>query len=118
MFSIVPRGVIRTLFLLSCVAAASGIVATAVHAQDESPRRLLTRITPKYPEYLKEHDIGGMVRLSVTVMPNGTVKSVAPIGGNPILIDAAVDAVKQWKYAPSGDSNTFEVRLDFVPRAR
>ena len=30
-------------------------------------------------------------------------------------IDGTIEAVKQWKYAP-GDSNTFEVKVDFVPR--
>jgi membrane protein involved in colicin uptake len=56
------------------------------------------------------------VRLMVVVTPNGTVKSVSPVGGNPILVDAATDAVKQWKYAPSDSSDTFEVKLDFIPR--
>jgi len=73
-------------------------------------------VTPKYPEYLKNHEIGGVVRLTVVVTANGNVKSVSPVGGNPILVDAAMDAVKQWKYAPSEASDTFEVKLDFVPR--
>jgi hypothetical protein len=34
------------------------------------------------------------------------------LGGNPIPIDA----VKQWKYAPAETTDTFEVKLDFVPR--
>jgi TonB family protein len=116
MFSSIARGMIRALFLLCCAAAIAGIFASVAHAQDQSPRRLLNRVTPKYPEYLKTHDIGGVVRLSITVSPSGNVKTVAPVGGNPILIDAAVEAVKQWKYAPGEESNTFEVKVDFVPR--
>ena len=54
--------------------------------------------------------------MTVVVTANGNVKSVSPVGGNPILVDAAMDAVKQWKYAPSEASDTFEVKLDFVPR--
>lgn len=87
-----------------------------LRAQEQSARKLLTRVQPKYPEYLQTHEIGGTVRLNVTVTPSGNVKSIAPIGGNPILVDAAMDAVKQWKYAPSESSDTFEVKLEFNPR--
>ena len=79
-------------------------------------RKLVSHVVPKYPEFLREHEIGGVVRLTVVVTPNGNVKSVAPVGGNPILIDAATEAVKQWKYAPAETTDTFEVKLDFVPR--
>jgi len=90
-------------------------VPYSLHAQESGPRKLLNHVNPKYPEYLKKHEIGGVVRLTVVVAANGTVKSVTPVGGNPILVDAATDAVKQWKYAPSDASDTFEVKLDFVP---
>jgi TonB family protein len=78
-------------------------------------RKLVTHVAPKYPEYLKEHEIGGVVRMTVVVTPNGNVKTVIPIGGNPILLDAAMDAVKQWKYSPAEATDSFEVKLDFVP---
>jgi TonB family protein len=88
----------------------------SVQGQVTTPRKLLTHVTPKYPEYLKEHEIGGSVRMNVVVTPNGNVKTVIPVGGNPILLNAAIDAVKQWKYAPAETTDTFEVKLDFVPR--
>jgi TonB family protein len=103
------------LFLCLTLALAAGVISS-VRAQESTARKLLTRVNPKYPEYLKAHEIGGVVRLMVVVTPNGTVKSVSPVGGNPILVDAATDAVKQWKYAPSDSSDTFEVKLDFIPR--
>ena len=105
----------RTCFLLClALAIATGIVAS-LQAQDATPRQVLHRVEPKYPDYLKAHEIGGAVRLTVVVTPNGNVKSVTPVGGNPILVDAAIDAVKQWKYAPSETTDTFEVKLNFVP---
>ena len=108
------HGARLTCFLL-CLTLAIGAGAPSLHAQDATPRKLVAHVAPKYPEYLKDHEIGGVVRLTVVVTPNGNVKSVSPIGGNPILVDAAIDAVKQWKYAPSETSDTFEVKLDFVP---
>jgi len=103
--------------VLSCLLTGFGASTPVyVRAQEPSARKLITRVAPKYPEYLQTHEIGGIVRLNVTVTPSGNVKSVAPLGGNPILVDAATDAVKQWKYAPSDSSDTFEVKLEFTPR--
>lgn len=102
--------------LLFCLLTAFGASSSAPARAQESARKLITRVAPKYPEYLQTHEIGGVVRLNVTVTPSGNVKSITPIGGNPILVDAATDAVKQWKYAPSESSDTFEVKLEFNPR--
>ncbi len=98
-----------------CLLLAFVGVATAVQSQQQSGRKIIAQVQPKYPEYLKDHEIGGSVRLKVVVTPNGNVKKVTPIGGNPILVDAAMDAVKQWKYAPSENTDTFEVKLEFAP---
>lgn len=107
----------RRTAVLFCLLTAFGASSSApVRAQEQASRKLITRVAPKYPEYLQTHEIGGVVRLNVTVTPGGNVKSVTPIGGNPILVDAAIDAVKQWKYASSESSDTFEVKLEFNPR--
>jgi TonB family protein len=105
-------------FLLIFFAVSAAVFAPHVRAQDPAPRKVLSRVSPKYPEYLKAHEIGGSVRLNVTVTPAGNVKSVTPIGGNPILVDSAMEAVKQWKYVPGDSTDTFEVKLDFVPRVQ
>ena len=47
--------------------------------------------------------IAGTVRLAVVVAPNGTVKSSKPVGGHPLLVNAAMDAMKQWKFEPASD---------------
>jgi TonB family protein len=104
-------------FLLVCLTLLVGAGAIVrLHAQEPRVRKLLYRSPPKYPEYQRIHQIGGTVRLSVEVTPKGTVRSVKPLGGNPILIDAAISAVKDWQYAPADNSETFEVKIDFVPR--
>lgn len=107
---------LRRAAVLTFTVAGFMAAATAPVRAQESARKLVTRVEAKYPEYLQTHEIGGTVRLSVTVTPSGNVKSVKPVGGNPILVDAAMDAVKRWKYAPSESSDTFEVKLEFVPR--
>jgi TonB family protein len=101
---------------LMLLALCSG-VATLLHAQQtDNGRKLLRRVEPKYPEDLKRHDIGGVVRLSIEVTPQGTVRKISPIGGNPILLEAAMAAVKQWKYTPAESIQTLEVKIGFIPR--
>ena len=80
-----------------------------------SVRKLVYKVAPKYPRELKQNAIGGIVRLSISISPNGSVGKISPIGGNPILVDAATLAVKQWKYVPADHPTTTEVQLDFIP---
>jgi len=78
-------------------------------------RKLVYKVAPKYPRELKQNAIGGVVRLNILIGPNGSVSRISPIGGNPILVDAATLAVRQWKYVPADHSTTTEVQLDFIP---
>jgi TonB family protein len=98
------------IFLLS-------VSTSSLRAQTATPnlRKVVYKVAPKYPRELKQNEIGGVVRLSISISPNGSVAKVTPVGGNPILVDAATQAVKQWKYAPSDRSTTTEVQLDFIP---
>jgi TonB family protein len=80
-----------------------------------SERKVITRVEPKYPPTLERLYIGGVVRLQVDIAANGTVESAQLIGGNPILGQAAIAAVKQWKYAPAKTKTRTVERLEFDP---
>jgi len=58
--------------------------------------------------------LNGVVRVQVVISPNGNVKETKVIGGHPILVTAAVDAVKKWKFdtASSDSTGTIEFRFD------
>jgi TonB family protein len=76
-------------------------------------RKLITRIEPDYPETLKRLNIGGTVRLRVSISATGSVENVVLLGGNPILGESATIAVKKWVYA-AGRSETFaEISIPF-----
>ncbi len=83
--------------------------------ENDGSRKLVRRIEPVYPATLHANRIGGMVRLKVTIAPNGSVESVELLGGNPILAESAMDAVKQWVYAPGGSKTKTEVTIPFDP---
>ncbi len=79
-------------------------------------RKLIRRVEPDYPETLKRLGIGGMVRLRTTISAKGNVEDVDLLGGNPILGEAAISAVKQWVYAAGHSRSTIEVNIPFDPK--
>jgi outer membrane biosynthesis protein TonB len=47
--------------------------------------------------------------------PNGNVKSVKAISGNRALVDAGIEAVKQWKFEPSSGTDSQDIQFEFRP---
>src|SRR5208282_2277108 len=93
------RLVSATLTLSLCLMAAFVPLSLAQKAS-KSERKVIVVATPDYPDILRHAQVGGVVRLKATVLPNGAVSSVEVLGGNPILAENAATAVKKWKYAP------------------
>lgn len=94
------------------------LTLTAANAQTASvspasDRKVATRVTPVYPELAKKMHIHGSVRVEAIVRPNGTVKSTRVLGGNPVLVDAAQDAVGKWKFEPGPSETTEVIQLAF-----
>lgn len=90
-------------------------VMPSVSQEVPTERKVTNRVEPEYPEALKRLYIGGIVRVVVHVTPSGTVESTELIGGNPVLGQSAMKAVKQWKYAPGKSKETLTVKLEFDP---
>jgi len=94
------------------------LTASLAGAQDNSAsassdRKVANRVTPAYPELAKKMHIHGVVRVEAIVRPNGSVKSTRVLGGNPVLVDAAADAVGKWKFVASQGETTEIVQLVF-----
>jgi TonB family protein len=79
-------------------------------------RELVTRVEPEYPVTLQRLQIGGTVRLIVTISAKGSVEGVELLGGNPILAEPAIKAVKQWVYTPGPSRSMLEVSIPFIPK--
>jgi TonB family protein len=79
-------------------------------------RKVTLRTAPKYPDLAQKAHLQGVVKVEAVVRPNGTVKSTRVIGGNPVLVDAATDAVSKWKFEPGPNETTEMVQLTFVPQ--
>ena len=63
--------------------------------------KLTSQARPVYPPLAKQARISGVVKFSVIIAADGTVKNIAVISGHPLLIPAALDAVRQWVYQPT-----------------
>jgi TonB family protein len=82
---------------------------------DELSRKAKTKVAPIYPAFARHMNIVGTVRLAVTVAPNGTVKSSKALGGHPVLVNAAMEAVKQWKFEAAPTESSGVVEFKFQP---
>ncbi|MFB3903351.1 MAG: energy transducer TonB [Acidobacteriota bacterium] len=65
------------------------------------PSRLIHRVDPVYPPLAIKARVQGSVLLQVTVNEMGIVESVEVMSGPTLLVNAAVEAVKQWRYKPT-----------------
>ncbi len=75
---------------------------------------LLERVEPQYPEAAKQQHIQGPVMLHALVGADGSVKELSVISGDPQLVKAATDAVRQWRFKPhqlEGKAVEFETRI-------
>lgn len=62
---------------------------------------LIRKINPVYPPLAKQARIQGVVHLTTTIGADGTVQNLEVISGHPLLVPAAMEAVKQWVYKPT-----------------
>jgi TonB family protein len=60
--------------------------------------RLVLRVNPEYPPSARQAGIQGVVQLSVVIARDGTVSNISVRDGHPLLVPAAIGAVKQWRY--------------------
>jgi periplasmic protein TonB len=61
---------------------------------------LIHRVQPEYPVLAKMARVQGAVVLHAVISKQGTIEGLEVISGPPALVEAAVDAVRQWRYRP------------------
>ena len=105
---------LRTIVTLFAIAAP--LHPLAGFAQDGVERKVKNKVSPTYPEIARKMNLSGTVKLQLVVATNGSVKETKVIGGHPILVTAAVDAVKKWKYESASAESTGTVEFKFDPQ--
>jgi TonB family protein len=98
------RVLFKTLALIALTTSIAG--AQNASAQLNSDRKVSSRVSPSYPELAKKMHIHGIVRVEAVVRANGTVKATRVLGGNPVLVDAAIEAVGKWKFETANSDSS------------
>jgi TonB family protein len=90
-----------------------GTHALAQSGPEEGKRKVKTKVAPAYPELAKRMNVAGRVKIEVIATPDGRVKSTRALGGHPLLVQACIEALKEWKFAPAPEETTQVVEFDF-----
>jgi TonB family protein len=105
------------LFLIALTAAAQTDAPKIVSAADAASH-IAQRVQPTVTPLVKQTKLGGKVKLHIVISPSGDLSSATVESGHPLLVKAALDAVKQWKFKPFLEGDTpiavaTDVELDF-----
>lgn len=82
-------------------------------ADSATKRKVIHRVVPEFPALARQMYISGKVKLETTVEPDGHVKSTRAVGGSPLLIQSATQALKNWKFEPGPKETTEIIEFDF-----
>lgn len=87
---------------LAKLATATGPIPSlaAPVSQGITPGKLLNKFEPVYPQAAKMQGVAGTVVVEMTITESGKVRNVKQISGDPMLAQAASDAIRKWRYSP------------------
>jgi TonB family protein len=68
---------------------------------DVKPARLISSVPPAYPALARTQHVAGDVRVDALIDANGRVSTMKVVSGPTLLHQAAMDALRQWKYQPA-----------------
>jgi TonB family protein len=89
------------------------VMAVSSYAQEG--RKVIAQPTPVYPQLARKWGLSGTVKVQVIIAADGQVKDVKVVGGHPLFVDATLDALKKWKFAPSSSETTTTLEFNFHP---
>jgi protein TonB len=90
-----------TLFGALAISAGAALAADEVHvSQSEAMKAATSKAEPSYPAIAKQLHLEGSVQVEAHITESGAVESVKPLTGNAVLMNAAVEAMKRWKFTP------------------
>lgn len=101
-------------FVVAAASCSALLSAVAMgQKQEHGARKIVTRVEPAYPDLAKRMHVAGVVKVEAVVGANGVVKSTRVLGGNPVLIESATDAVRKWKFEAASAQSTEVLQLTF-----
>jgi len=88
--------------------------AAAQDASTEaSKRKVRTKVMPEYPALARQMNVAGRVKIEATVSADGRVLDTKVVGGSPLLVNAAVESLKKWRFEPATKDSVELVEFEF-----
>lgn len=108
------KAVVGMTFLMGASAAVPPRAKTQEAASDAvKQRKVRTRVVPEYPALAKQLEVTGKVKIEATIAPDGHVTATKAVGGSPLLVSAAADALKKWRFEPAPKESMEIIEFDF-----
>ncbi len=102
---------------LALLLGGSAALPPKVSAQDASSeaskRKVRTKVVPDYPSLAKQMNVTGKVKIEATIAADGHVLDTKVVGGSPLLVNAALDALKKWRFEPAPKDTTEVIEFTF-----
>jgi TonB family protein len=103
-----------TLTLLLGGSAALTRSARGQEAAAESvKRKVKNKVVPEYPPLAKQMNVTGRVKIETTISAEGRVTTTKVVGGSPLLVNSAMDALKKWRFEPAAKETSEIIEFDF-----
>ncbi|HWG58112.1 MAG TPA: energy transducer TonB [Candidatus Acidoferrales bacterium] len=106
------------------LAVAVGVVGasapSAALAQRNAPtpnetakRKVRSRVVPEYPALAKQMGLTGKVKVLTTISADGRVVGTKVVGGNPVLANTAIEALKKWRFESAPKETAEVIEFEF-----
>jgi protein TonB len=105
-------GLAVAMFVSTSVALAPKVLAQEAPA-DSVKRKVKTRVVPDYPPLAKQMNVTGKVKIEITISADGRVTGTKVVGGSPVLVGAALDAIKKWRFEAAPKESTEIIEFNF-----
>ncbi len=99
-----------------CMLLAVSLFFSTLFAQESaSKRKIVRKSAATYPTLARHMGLWGVVKIDAVVAPDGTVKTLDVKGGHPVLVQAASNTIRQWKWEPAPHESHEMVEIHFAP---
>ncbi|MGH9688198.1 MAG: energy transducer TonB [Candidatus Acidiferrales bacterium] len=111
------KNVFAGLGLMAVLGGTVVVVAPRTLAQDATTdaakRKVRVKVTPEYPDLARQMNVTGKVKIEAKIAADGHVADTRVVGGSPLLVNAALNALKKWRFEPAPKETTEIVEFTF-----
>jgi len=108
-YRVIPENLMRVLPSMPALRLRQGGALTA--------KSLVSRFDFIYPAEARKRHVSGTVRMHAVIGTDGSIQTLEAVSGDPLLVQAALDAVRQWRYRPTtlnGEPVEVDTTIDVI----